>query len=122
MKECPDDDIISLMKNFMYGLAALIIACSIAYYFVIFLPKLKTTEYINQNQKGDTLGTTEKNKPIRIIEPTQDMSEFEDKLNEMQETLNQQQEKFEDQQNCENNGGKYLGSGMCCLTNCENVF
>ena len=55
------------------------------------------------------------------MQPATDTNNVQDQLDSINNTLQQQQDDTDSRNRCEANGGKYLGNGSCCLTNCANV-
>ncbi|HUD44913.1 MAG TPA: DUF805 domain-containing protein [Patescibacteria group bacterium] len=103
-------------------LCLITIALSIAYYFVLFLPQQQrdnaaTLKKIEQS----TQNTEENTQNIQDTQSTPDNSDMQDQLDNINNTLQQQQQETDSRNRCEDNGGKYLGNGACCISNCANV-
>jgi len=110
------------MKNaviIILGLCLITVSLSIAYYFVIFLPQQQrittaTLKKIEQSTKNAEENT-------QYAQPTTDTSNIQGQLDNINNSLQKQQEDMDAKNNCEAEGGKYLGSGSCCISNCSNV-
>lgn len=105
------------------ALFLILTSISITYYFIIFLPQSKRLETNLQTQikklQKDVSDTKDSIENPQYNSNT-DTGDIEDKLDQIQSNMAEQQWEDEKRTSCESNGGKYLGNGSCCLTNCSN--
>ena len=106
----------------LLGIAAVITALSVAYYFVIFLPQQQKETETLQNQikklQQEVSSTRESVEDVQY-RPNTDTTDIQDRLDQIQSAMEEQQWENEKRTNCESNGGIYEGNGVCCLT-CSN--
>jgi flagellar basal body-associated protein FliL len=91
-----------------------IVSLSIAYYFVIFLPKQAQINSATLNRIEQSTTNTKEN-----TQSTINTTDIQNRLDDINSALQDQQRETEQQTNCESNGGVYRGNGVCCLTGCR---
>ncbi len=102
-------------------IALIIISLSIAYYFVIFLPQYRTDlKKIQQDISETKDSIKETQNSVEDIHSFPDTDNIESDVSDIKNALQEQQWEDDKRNSCESNGGKYLGNGSCCLTNCSN--
>lgn len=98
------------MKKIIFvliGISAIIVSLSIAYYFVIFLPKKENT-YIEELKKiRREIQNSQNNQSAT------DISGIESSLEDLQNSIQEQKRDSQMQNDCESGGGYYAGNGTC---------
>ena len=98
------------MKKILFvliGISVLIVSISIAYYFVIFLPKKESTytEELKNIRREIQSGQNNQSAP--------DTSAIENSLEDLQNSIQEQKRDSQMKNDCESGGGSYAGSGTC---------
>lgn len=91
----------------LLAISALIVSVSIAYYFVVFLPKKEANYEIELKRIRRDIQNSQNNQFV----PSTD--NIESKLEDIESSMRQQERDRQMQADCESGGGSYAGSGTC---------
>ncbi len=98
------------MKKILFailGFSAFIISLSVAYYFVIWLPKKELNYKTEIQELRKDLLNNQNNQTII------NTSDINNKLDDLESSMQQQGRDRQMQVDCESGGGSYAGSGTC---------
>lgn len=102
------------MKKVLFlllAISALITSLSIAYYFVIVLPKQEQENETRIRKIEEQTNKIQRN--TQYSEPTSDSSDIQDQLDEIQSSMQEQERDNQMRADCERSGNLYQGGGVC---------
>lgn len=102
------------MKKIFFILACLsllVISLSVAYCSVIFLPQKERANEIRIRKIEQHISNIRRN--IENAQATPDTSNIQDQLDDINNSIQEQKRDRQMQADCESNGGRYQGSGLC---------